>query len=433
MSQDLPVCIVEPKLTGKGKSAAARMFEAGHSTAPIPGIADTDGIKQQLKEIREYASENINSLVEELKTTLSQRYPDVKVKLAGDNVDAAAYISEIADGASIVSTNNSSIVTQELRPALVEEGFTVINSYVDEYHIEERKIRDYWDLPPLVYDDPSESFEVSIEMAGLPDTETRKYLAVLGVNTISAGDGTVFFLQHFSNIHKDLKQAGKVILVVGLDKIVRTREDAAFQTRCMGIFGRENILLGMEPKLNDRPPIDELSLPPGDKERELHVIILDNGRTGLLQGKFRDLFLCIGCRACNKHCPVRHSFTDTDYIWTPRSYLNQFLYGTGSSIDVCLHCEACHIECPLDIDMPHLMWQAKADYTTRRGVLFRHKLLGMPEVLARLGTAFAPVANWMMGLKPVRILLEIMTGIDRRANLPRFHSQTFQKWFEKYG
>jgi len=79
------------------------------------------------------------------------------------------------------------------------------------------------------------------------------------------------------------------------------------------------------------------------------------------------------------------------------------------------------------------MWQAKIDYINKYGRPFHHRVLGMPEVLAKLGTAFAPLANWMMGIKLVRILVEIVTGIDRKTNLPVFHFRTFRNWFKKNG
>lgn len=433
MNQDLPIWIMEPELTQKRDLSARKLFEGGQKKALIPETPSIDDIKQQLREIREHTRQNINSLVEELQTNLGHQYQKVKVKLAVDNIEAVRYIAEISDGIGIVSTNNSSIVGQELKPGLLANGFTVINSYLDEFEAKKREILDYWDLPGLRDKNLLGTFGVSLKMAGLADAENKKYLALLGVNAIAAEDGTVFLLQHFSNIYNDLKQANKVILVVGLDKIVKSRQDAAFQTKCMGIFGMESVLLGIEPKPSKPPSIAELSLPPGGKERELHLLILDNGRTNLLRGDFGDLFLCIGCRACNQHCPIRHSFTEVDYIWTPKNYLSQLLYGTSSSIDICLHCEACRLECPLDIDLPLLMWQAKIDYINKHGRSLKHKILGTPEMLAKLGTAFAILANWMMRLKLARIPMEIITGIDRRTNLPTFHFQTFRKWFEKNG
>lgn len=431
MNQDLPIWIMEPELTQKRDLSARKLFEGGQKKALIPETPSIDDIKQQLREIREHARQNINSLVEELQTNLGHQYQKVKVKLAADNIEAVRYIAEISDGIGIVSTNNSSIVGQELKPGLLANGFTVINSYLDEFEAKKREILDYWDLPGLRDKNLLGTFGVSLKIAGLADTENKKYLALLGVNAIAAEDGTVFLLQHFSNIYNDLKQANKVILVVGLDKIVKSRQDAAFQTKCMGIFGMESVLLGIEPKPSKPPSIAELSLPPGGKERELHLLLLDNGRTNLLRGDFSDLFLCIGCRACNQHCPIRHSFTEVDYIWTPKNYLNQLLYGTSRSIDICLHCEACRLECPVDIDLPLLMWRAKIDYISKHGRSLKHKILGMPEMLAKLGSAFAILANWMTRLKLARIPMEIITGIDRRTKLPTFHFQTFRKWFKK--
>jgi len=430
MNKDLPIWIMEPELVQKRDFAARKLLEGGQKKALIPQTPTIDEIKQGLRDIREYTRQNISSLVSELQNNLGQQYRQLKVKLAADNIEAVRYISETSDGIKLISTNNSSTVNQELKPGLLAKGFRVINSYLDEFEVRKKEILDYWDLPGLRDKNLWGSFDVSIRMAGLAETKSKKYLALLGVNAISAEDSTVFFLQHFSNIHNDLNQANKVILVAGLDKLVKSRQDAAFQTKGMGIFGMECVLLGIGPKPTKTPSIAKLAPPSTNKERELHLILLDNGRTDLARSNFSDLFLCIGCRVCNQHCPIRHSF-DVDYIWTPKNYLRQFMYGTSSSIDTCLHCEACRLECPLDIDLPLLMWQAKIDHVKKHGRSFQHKILGTPEMLAKLGTALAPLGNWMMRTKLVRIPMELVTGIDRRTNLPRFHSQTFRKWFKK--
>ena len=44
-----------------------------------------------------------------------------------------------------------------------------------------------------------------------------------------------------------------MVLVVGLDKIVASREDAVYQTRAMGAFGMENVVLGISPRDPERP------------------------------------------------------------------------------------------------------------------------------------------------------------------------------------
>ena len=131
MNKDLPIWIMEPEQTEKRDLAARKLFEGGQKAAHIPETVTIDELEQQIKKIRQYTTDNISSLIEELKTTLGEKYPEVKVKSAVDNVDAVTYIAERSDGISTVSTNNSSIVTQELQPGLTDSGFVVINSYLN--------------------------------------------------------------------------------------------------------------------------------------------------------------------------------------------------------------------------------------------------------------------------------------------------------------
>ena len=432
MSSGLPIWIVEPDQTEKRADYAGRV---SLKPLPSPDIAQTltvEELKARIKKVRQNARDNIKALVTRLEATLRERYPNVKVTSAFDYKQAVSYICRNAGGNKIISTNNS-VSVQELKPALAEAGFSIINSYRHEFTVAEKKVGDYYDLPRLLDRGLKSTFDVVLRMDGLPSAESKQYLALLGVNAVSADDGTVLFLEHFANINKDLVKANRVFLVIGLDKIVGTRDEALLQTKCMGVFGMENILLGIEPRQSKGPSIEELPLPPAGDPRELHVIILDNGRSNLLGGKFADLFLCIGCRACNKHCPIRHQFASAEDIWTPKVYLNQFLFGGAKSVDVCLHCEACHVECPVDIDIPYLMWQAKLDYVAQHGTSLSHKVLGRPEWLAKLGTAAGPLSNWMMRQKVVRVPMEKAIGIDRRTTLPEFHFRTFRRRAKRNG
>ncbi|MFX8445294.1 LUD domain-containing protein, partial [Acinetobacter baumannii] len=41
-----------------------------------------------------------------------------------------------------------------------------------------------------------------------------------------------------------------------------------------------------------------------DGPGQFHVVLLDNGRSGLLGTEKQDLLRCIRCGACMNHCPV---------------------------------------------------------------------------------------------------------------------------------
>ena len=281
MAKDLPIWIEEPRSRKKADLLARNLFKIGRQQVLPSETTSVHDVKQQLKKIREYARDNLNQLTEELKANLSQRYPQIKILSAVDDAKAIEYIIGISDGIDSISINNSSVVSRELKPGLIANGFKVFNSYLNEFEVKERTIIDYWDLPCLLENELMGSFSISTRMAGLnhsnaTDAEVKKYLSVLGVNAVSADDGTVFFLQHFSNIQKDLMQAEKVVFVISLDKIVRNKEEAAIVTESMGIFGMESILLGIQPKESETPSIAEQPLMAVDKKRELHIIILDS-------------------------------------------------------------------------------------------------------------------------------------------------------------
>jgi len=377
MTDRLPVWIVEPDPVDKWNHWSSKYSRVRTDPDALQESVDIDAVKQQLKEIRQYSKDNNEKLVDQLKKSLSQRYPQVTIKSAADSTQAISIIKDIAEGINHISVNNSRSISQELKPGLISDGFKVIDSYYDEIDAEEIEGVGYWEMPRLLANNLSGSFDVSVKLTGLNPVSkngTKEYVAVLGVNAASADDGTVLFLEHFRNIYSDLKSARKVILVIGLDKVVRNRDDAVFQTKCMGIFGAEGLLLDIHPKSQDTPRVTDLPDYSGD-DRELHVILLDNNRTGLLESEYSDYFMCIGCRACTGSCPAKLSdkpLSPKLIIFKLKQYLSQvspeLLQGKAEKFPLegeelfkdepisedevwaCTTCQACQNVCPLELE-----------------------------------------------------------------------------------
>lgn len=427
---DIPgIMVVEPS-SDQSKHRAAGIFARKES------YPDIEAIKKHLKEIREYSRNNHAALREELKKTLDA-YGEVKLFAASDAKQAASYIRQIAGETDLLSINKSNVLVNELRPELENLGFKTYLRYFTEFNNFEqekfkKKIEDYWSLPGLHGRGLVESFEVRKRITPITSTQTRDYIAILGVNAISAEDGSVFFLQHMSNISKDLEQAKKIILIVSLEKIMKDREAALLHTKSMGIFGLESILLDLEPKEVEKYDFD--GLPPladANYQRELHVIVLDNGRGNLLKDGYRDLFLCIDCRACARQCPVGlYLMLEKGMVYSPKNYLWGFLQGWIPSTEVCLHCGRCQVECPVDIDIPTLLWKSQIEYYDTHQRSWKKRMLDDPELLAKLGTWAAPLSTWMTGLPVVKTLMQIFTGVHRHAHLPAFHRKTFRDWLK---
>ena len=393
---------------------------------------DLEAIKSRLREIRQHSMAEAASLASEFKENVAA-YQHAHFLSARDAEEAIACVRGIAATDTIV-INRSSVVANELRPGLERHGFRVNLVYSAELSSFENKVRDYWDLPNLLSKGLTGAFEVSrtpedVRLAGRDGGSVKDCVAVLGVNAASARDGSVFFLQHLSNISESLEQARQVVLVVGIDKLVKDREDAAFQTKCMGIFGMESMLLGLQPGRTETGEPDTPTVSQEPQEREVHVVLLDNGRSRISQSDFKELLLCIGCKACARQCPIHRFEGRAGAVWSPRDYLFMSLLDGKRSTAACLHCEACRVECPLSIDLPKLMWMAQADYAARHGRSFRDRVLGNPELLARVGTLAAPFSTVVANVDPGKTMIRMALGLDRKRALPRFHRRTFKKRF----
>jgi Fe-S oxidoreductase len=78
------------------------------------------------------------------------------------------------------------------------------------------------------------------------------------------------------------------------------------------------------------------------------------------------------------------------------------------------------------------MLRAQAVRTKARGRRLSDIILSRTDLSGRLGSLTAPFSNWGNRLAPVRWLMEKLVGISRRRVLPRFHRQTFAKWFHRH-
>jgi glycerol-3-phosphate dehydrogenase subunit C len=154
--------------------------------------------------------------------------------------------------------------------------------------------------------------------------------------------------------------------------------------------------------------------------------------------------LCADCRMCVKYCGSFPKLFDAidDYCvegkYADVNTKNLKPADIDTVVDLCFQCKLCYIKCPYTpgahewaIDFPRLMNRAKSQSIKKNGVPFTDKLLGNPDLVGKLGTMTAPLANWGNENPLNRKLMESVAGIHKDKKLPPFAAQSFAAQFAR--
>ena len=176
-----------------------------------------------------------------------------------------------------------------------------------------------------------------------------------------------------------------------------------------------------------------------DGPDELHIIIVDNGRSRILASPFREVLKCIRCGTCMLECPVyRHVCGHgygTLYPGPLGAALVPILGGYETFKDVAKFstlCGACNDVCPVKIPLYQLIYEHRriiADEkkmgSTTEGVAMN--LYGMTigsNSLYDAATRLAPLANVAPKVGPLKEWCKFRS----RPNIAR---ERFRDWFKK--
>jgi glycerol-3-phosphate dehydrogenase subunit C len=145
---------------------------------------------------------------------------------------------------------------------------------------------------------------------------------------------------------------------------------------------------------------------------------------------------CVKCTICESFCPVSNVtplFPGPKYVG-PQA--ERFRVGDeespDASLDYCSGCGVCTQVCPQGVHIAEINTQARAHMRERTGFKLRDRILARPDLGGRLATPAAPIANWTLSQRPLRLAVERVLGLHEGAALPKFAGRTFQGWARKH-
>src|SRR5690349_7653836 len=215
--------------------------------------------------------------------------------------------------------------------------------------------------PDDLTDDPAELANAA--RLHLREKFLRAKVGVSGANFAVAETGTLVVVESEGNGRMCLTLPDVLVSVVGIEKVVPTWADLDVFIR---LLPRSSTGERMNPYTSMWTGVT-----PGDGPQEVHVVLLDNGRTRALADEVgRQALRCIRCSACLNVCPVYertggHAYGSV-YPGPIGAILNPLLRGVGvdEQVDSLPYasslCGACFEACPVRIDIPSVLVDLRA-------------------------------------------------------------------------
>ena len=210
--------------------------------------------------------------------------------------------------------------------------------------------------PDDLTDDPGELANAA--RLHLREKFLRAKVAVSGANFAVAETGTLVVVESEGNGRMCLTLPEVLVSVVGIEKVVPT-------------FADLDVFLRLLPRSSTGERMNPYTsmwhgVTPGDGPQQVHVVLLDNGRTRALADRVgRQALRCIRCSACLNVCPVYervggHAYGSV-YPGPIGAILTPLLRGVGNDPQVdslpyaSSLCGACYDVCPVKIDIPSVL------------------------------------------------------------------------------
>lgn len=402
------------------------------------GLPNWEALRSQAREIKDDALLHLDRYLEEFARNAEDR--GAKIHWARDANEANEIICKLAaERQARIVVKSKSMTTEEthLNKSLEAAGVQVVETDLGEYIIQLAEETPSHIIAPAIHKTKyqvAELFTAELGMAPTDDigqmTSTARItlrdrfaaadVGISGVNFGIAETGTIVIVENEGNIRLTTSLPPMHIALMGIEKVIPRFSDLEIFLKLLPRSGTGQRLTTYQSFITGtkRQPRDE-------GPEELHIVLLDNGRSRMLAHPVtRQSLACIRCGACLNVCPVYQQIGGHAYgsvypgpigaVITPQlmgiEKTSQLPY--ASSL-----CGACREVCPVKIDIPRLLLHLRGEIAPRKGdlrerlafklwakVMIRPSLYRMSSILGRIVQRVIPISRaWTHGrdLRPI--------------------------------
>lgn len=424
---------------------------------------ESDALRSRAREIKDATLADLDRHVATFCEAVERR--GGHVHCAADGAEACRTIVELlaARGARKV-VKSKSMTSEEihLNAALEAAGVQVVETDFGEFIIQVAGHRPSHLVAPAVHLRTPEVAEILSRDAGEPLPPVAEDLAayarrrlrthfatadagISGANFAVAETGTIVLVSNEGNARLTTTLPRLHIAVLGIEKIIPRFADLPVFLKVLarGATGQK---LSIYTSLLTGPR------QPGelDGPEELHVVLLDNGRTRILGGPLRESLFCIRCGACLNACPIYRNVGGHAYGGVYAGPIGAVLTPLYDGLTANRHlphasslCGACQAACPVKIQIPELLvrlreelhhapggggWLERASYHAWAWVMRRPWAYRAATWLAS-----ATLGRWRRGRPWLRRLPGGLAGWTRTRDFPAPAPVRFRDWWRAEG
>lgn len=436
----------------------------GKRDALIAEVDNWEDFRDHAAAIRDHVLANLDYYVREFATNAEKN--GAKVYFAPTDTDALDCILDIFEDLGTKScVKSKSMMTEEigLNKFLEKHGISAIETDCAEHIIQTAGNAPSHIVVPALHFDRTSIRDLYRERKGYTGSDDpeeitrflRKILrpefmnasvGVTGCNFGVAETGSCTLVSNEGNARMASSIPETQIVVMGTERIVP-------DLRSLDVMMKLLVRSAVGAKISGSFSINTGPRREGEADgpKNVHIVIVNNGRTKILGSEFRPMLRCIRCGACMNSCPVYRHITGHGYgsIYPgPMGIvLTPLLAGykeAGKLPYACSLCGSCADVCPVKIPLPALISQHRRNIVAlgyvspaEKAVFSAAAATFSNRALYGMATAVAPsIMKALTGntnqIDKSSTFIPVLNGWTASRNLDPMHQQKFRSWFAKH-